>query len=198
MATAVAHPGKPAKLATGKPGRRFDHLFFSGMALLMLVTVFVGFAPTYYLAGIFHAPLPNLLIHVHGAAFSCWILLLVTQTSLVAAGRVDIHRRLGIAGFLLACAMVVLGVLAATDSLVREAGPPGRDPLFFYVIPLSNMLVFATLIFFAFRARSNPPAHKRLILLATLALLVAAIAVGLGPWFTEGRSWRDDSPTSSC
>lgn len=55
------------------------------------------------------APLPSLIIHVHGAAFSCWMLLLLTQTTLVSAGRVDIHRRLGIAGFLLAWAMVVLG-----------------------------------------------------------------------------------------
>jgi len=158
------------------PDRRFDHFFFSSMALLMLGTVFVGFAPTYYLAGVFRAPLPSLIIHLHGAAFSCWILLLVTQTSLISAGRVDIHRRLGIAGFLLACLMVVLGVLAATDSLVREAGPVGRDPKFFYIIPLSNMVVFGTLVFFAFRARFNPTAHKRLILLATLALMIAAIA----------------------
>ena len=90
------------------------------MALLLLVTIFIGFAPTYYLAGVFHAPLPSLIIHLHGAAFTCWILLLVTQTSLVAGGRVDIHRRLGIAGFLLACLVVILGVLAATDSLVRR------------------------------------------------------------------------------
>jgi hypothetical protein len=176
MATAVADPSTPAKLAPGLPGRRYDHFFFSSMALLMLVTVFVGFAPTYYLAGVFHAPLPSLIIHLHGAAFSCWILLLVTQTSLVAAGRTDIHRRLGIAGFLLACLMVVLGVLAATDSLVREAGPAGRDPKFFYIIPLSNMVIFATVIFFAFRARTNPPAHKRLIFVGTVALMVAAIA----------------------
>ena len=146
------------------------------MALLILATVFVGFARTYYLVGVFHAPLPSPIIHLHGAAFSCWILLLVTQTSLVSAGRVDIHRRLGIAGFLLACVMVILGVLAATDSLVREAGPPGRDPKFFYIIPLTDMLVFATLVFFAFRARSNPPAHKRLIFVATVALTIAAIA----------------------
>jgi FtsH-binding integral membrane protein len=176
MATAVAHPSNPAKPSVGPPGRRYDHLFFSAMALLILATVFVGFARTYYLAGVFHAPLPSPIIHLHGAAFSCWILLLVTQTSLVSAGRVDIHRRLGIAGFLLACVMVILGVLAATDSLVREAGPPGRDPKFFYIIPLTDMLVFATLVFFAFRARSNPPAHKRLIFVATVALTIAAIA----------------------
>jgi FtsH-binding integral membrane protein len=158
------------------PGRRFDHLFFSGMAVLMLATVLMGFARTYYLAGVFRAPLPSLIIHLHGAAFSCWILLLVTQTSLVSAGRVDIHRRLGIAGFLLACLMVVLGVLAATDSLVREAGPTGRDAKSFYIIPLTDMLIFATLVFLAFRARSDPSAHKRLILVATISLLIAAIA----------------------
>jgi len=146
------------------------------MAWLMLATVFVGFARTYYLAGVFGAPLPSLTIHLHGAAFSCWILLLVTQTSLVSAGRVDIHRRLGIAGFCLACLMIILGSLAATDSPIRAAGPAGRDPQFFYIIPLTDMLIFATLIFLAFRARSNPPAHKRLILVATTALLIAAVA----------------------
>src|ERR1700704_3545695 len=176
MATAVVHPSKSAKLVTSVLGRRFDHVFFSGMALLLLATVFVGFARTYYLAGVFNAPLPSLIIHLHGAAFSCWILLLVTQTSLVSAGRVDIHRRLGIAGFLLACLMVVLGVSAATDSLLRHGGPPGRDAKVFYIIPMTDMLVFATLVFFAFRARSNPPAHNRLIFVATVALIIAAIA----------------------
>src|SRR5437879_6233886 len=136
--TVAAKP--PAKPASLLPGRRFDHVFFSTMALLMLATVFLGFARTYYLAGVFRAPLPALIIHLHGAAFSCWILLLVTQTSLVSAGRVDVHRRLGIAGFLLAILMVMLGVLAATDSLVREAGPTGREPEFFYFIPLADVL----------------------------------------------------------
>jgi len=146
----------------------------------MLATVAIGFAPTYYLAGVFRAPLPSRIIHVHGAAFSCWILLLITQTSLVSAHRVDLHRRLGIAGFLLACLMVVLGVLAATDALARGFAPPGADPYFFYVIPMTQMLVFATLIFFAFRARFDSPTHKRIIYVATAGLLVAAIA--RWPW----------------
>jgi hypothetical protein len=149
------------------------------MALAMLTTVFVGFAHTYYLAGVFRvfrAPLPSLTIHLHGAAFSCWILLLVTQTSLVSAGRTDLHRRLGIAGFLRACRMVILGVLAATDSLARAGGPAGRDVQFFYIVPLTDMLIFATLTFFAFRARRNPQTHKRLIIVATIGLTMAAIA----------------------
>jgi hypothetical protein len=72
MATAAVHPSNPAKLAESLPGRRSDHLFFSAMALLMMFTVFVGFAHTYYLAGMFRAPLPSLIIHLHGTAFSSW------------------------------------------------------------------------------------------------------------------------------
>jgi hypothetical protein len=156
--------------------QRFDDLFFPGMAVLILASVFVGFAPTYYLAGIFKAPLPNLLVHIHGAAFSCWILLLIVQTSLIAAGRVDVHRRLGLLGFGLACLMVVLGLLVATDSLGRHFATDdlGMRVRAFYAVPLTAMLAFSTLIYFAFRNRFNPAAHKRLILIATIAILDAA------------------------
>src|SRR6202158_6202267 len=102
MSTATL-PGN--RVETIRPDRRIENIFFSGMALLILATVFIGFARTYFLAGVFRASLPNILIHVHGALFSSWILLLVTQISLVSAGRVDIHRRLGLAGFRLACLM---------------------------------------------------------------------------------------------
>jgi hypothetical protein len=155
MATAAA--GNRLPMVTRAPGRRYDHFFFSGMALLLLATVFVGFARSYYLAGMMRATLPSVIIHLHGAAFSCWILVLIAQTSLVAVGRVDIHRRLGVFGFLLACAMVVLGVLAGTNSLARGFAPPGLDAATFYVIPISDMLIFPTLIFFAFRDRSSRP-----------------------------------------
>jgi hypothetical protein len=174
MATAAEYPRTGARISN-LPGRRFDHVFFTSMALVMLVTVFVGFAHTYYLAGLFQAPLPSRIIHIHGAVFSCWILLLVAQTSLVSAGRVDIHRRLGVAGFFLGCLMMVLGVVAATDALAREA-PAGRDAQMFYIIPLTDILTFAVLLYFAFRARLDPPAHKRFIYIATIALLTPAIA----------------------
>jgi hypothetical protein len=172
MATAATHVSDQAEFSTSLPGRRYDHLFFSAMAVLILATVFAGFAPSYYFAGIFRAPLPSRIIHVHGAVFSCWILLLITQTSLVSAGRVDVHRRLGIAGFVLACLMVVVGVMAATNALVRGVG---RDPLAFYMVSIVDMMLFPTLVFFAFRARFHPEVHKRIILIATIALTPAAI-----------------------
>jgi hypothetical protein len=174
MATIAGYSPTGAR-AKNLPGRRFDHAFFTSMALVMVLTVFVGFAHTYYLAGLFLAPLPSLIIHIHGAVFSCWILLLVAQTSLVSAGRVDIHRRLGLAGFFLGCFMVVLGVVAATDSLARGA-PAGRDSQMFYIVPLTDILIFAVALYLAFRTRSDSGAHKRFIYIATIALLTPAIA----------------------
>src|SRR5579859_3336509 len=178
MATAATGTSVTKKLsAKARPAgasRPFEHFFFAGMALVILAVVFRGFARPYFLAGVFRAPLPNLLIHIHGAAFTCWILLLVTQTSLVSAGRVDIHRRLGIAVFLLACAMVVLGLMAATNELAR--GFPPRAPKTFYAVPMLDMLLFATLVFSAFRARFQPATHKRIILIATIGLTDAAFA----------------------
>jgi FtsH-binding integral membrane protein len=174
MGTAVAT--STVKVRAGVPGRKYDHVFFSAMALLLLGSVFLGFAHSYYLAGMFHAPLPSAIIHVHGALFSSWILFLLAQTTLVAAGRTDVHRRIGIAGFLLACLMVIVGVWAGTNALARNFAPPGVDAKTFYVIPITDMLVFAVLVFFAYRARFDSAAHKRIIIIATVALMIAAIA----------------------
>jgi FtsH-binding integral membrane protein len=176
MGIAVAQPRASVRPSAAIPGRRFDHLFFSLGTLAMAISVVVGFGPTYFFAGVFRAPLPSTVIHVHGAIFSCWILLLLTQTSLVSAKRVDLHKKLGIAGFLLAVGMVVVGEWAATSRLAQGFAPPGLDPRFFYVIPFTDMLIFGTLIFFAFRYRSDSSTHKRLIYIATTELLVAAIA----------------------
>src|SRR5258706_14145222 len=142
MATIALPPNTAEKSRTV---RQYDNYFFSGMALLILTTVLIGFARTYFLAGVFRAPLPNLLIHIHGAVFSSWILLLIAQTALVTAGRVDIHGRLGLAGFGLACLMVILGVLAASNSLARGFAPPGSgfDPKTFDAIPIADILLCA-------------------------------------------------------
>jgi FtsH-binding integral membrane protein len=174
MATVVA--SSTVRVRTGLPGRKYDHVFFPGMAVLLLGSVFLGFAHSYYLAGMFHARLPSAIIHIHGAIFSSWILFLLAQTTLVAAGRTDVHRRIGIAGFLLACLMVVVGVWASTNSLARNFAPPGVDAKTFYIIPITDMLIFSVLVFSAYRARFDSAAHKRFIIIATVSLMIAAIA----------------------
>src|ERR1700760_3103882 len=105
MATtdAVQQHSNRGRVVMPRHDRRLDRIFFSTTSLLMLVVVFLGFSRTYFLAGVFRAPLPSFILHVHAVAFSLWLPLLVVQTLLVSAGRADIHRKLGIAGFFLGC-----------------------------------------------------------------------------------------------
>jgi hypothetical protein len=156
---------------------RRDRRFFLGMALVVALAVFIGFAPTYYLKGVFAAkPLP-LLLHVHGALFTSWIVLLLVQTALVAARRVDIHRRLGVAGGVLAGTMIVVGFTAAIDGLRRGLTIPGGPPApVFFVIPFFDMVAFTGLVGAALYLRRRPESHKRLMLIATFAVLPAAFA----------------------
>lgn len=155
------------------PGSRFDHVFFQTMAVLLTLTMVVGFAKTYFLHGVFRAKLPNLLIHIHGAVFTCWFLLLLAQSALASAHRVDLHRKLGIAGVVVACLMFPLGILATADYLVREAAQ--RWILLAAVMPIAELGIFSVLAAAAFLMRRKPALHKRLILLATIGLMGAAV-----------------------
>lgn len=160
--------------------RSAEHWFFGGMAVVILVAVFIGFAPTFYLTKWVAPPHPVLpltpLVILHGGAFTSWILLLVLQSALVTGGRIDLHRRLGILGACLAAAMVVLGLVTAVYGAHRGSGPPGTEPLHFIAIPFFDILVFGLLVFFGVRARRDPAAHKRLMLLSTLGIMGAAVA----------------------
>ncbi|MBC7909817.1 MAG: hypothetical protein H7Y30_04910 [Pyrinomonadaceae bacterium] len=157
--------------------RRRERWFYTGMAIAFVVTVFAGFAPTYYLRPYFGMPQLAPLLHLHGIVFTSWIALFLTQTTLIAAKRTGIHRRLGIVGGALAVTMVIIGVVTAiirtqqsTTSLV------GPSPLSFLIIPLGDMLVFASLVGAGFYFRRRVDLHKRLLLLATVSILPAATA----------------------
>ena len=162
---------------TDSTGRRREHLFYLGMAMAVVGTVFAGFAPTYYLRPLFGATPLMPLLHLHGLVFTSWMVVLLTQTTLVAANRTDVHRRLGIAGAVIAVLMVVVGTITAIIRAKQGAAPPvGPSPLVFLAIPLGDMLVFSSLVGAGFYFRRRPDVHKRLMLLATISILSAAIA----------------------
>jgi hypothetical protein len=162
--------------STGQPVQKHaDDYFFLSMALLILGIVFIGFAHTYYLAGVFHAKLPSPLVHLHGALFSCWIVLLITQITLVSAGRVDWHMRLGISGMILAGLMVLVG-FATIIGAVRRHSAPGMSTESLFAFDVVQLSVFAVLVSWALAVRTDGPAHKRLMILATVALLGPALS----------------------
>ena len=157
--------------------RRRERWFYIGMSIALVITVFAGFARTYYLRPYFTAAPLMPLLHLHGFVFTSWLVLFVTQITLVAAHRTDIHRRLGIAGGVIAVLMVVLGVTTALIRANQGVTPvPGVSPLSFLVVPLGDMLVFSILVGAGFYYRRRPDVHKRLMLLATVSILAAAIA----------------------
>lgn len=163
---------------------RREHMFFTGMAVLLLATVFAGFAPTYYLLNQLHGTTgsgepggSNLtpLVHVHAIAFSAWMLLFVSQTVLIATHRVAWHRKLGVVGALLAAAMVVLGLMVAVEGSRLGHRPPMVEKYTFLIIPMANALLFGVFVAMGIANRSRPASHKRYMLLATMALLTPAI-----------------------
>ena len=153
-----------------------QRLFFTGIPIAMAVAVFVGFAPSYYLKTAYGTVALSPLYHVHGFLFSLWMVLLIAQAALVAARRINLHRRLGIVGGVLAAVMVPTALAVAIDLGRRGAAPPGVPPLSFLAVPLATVIVFPALIGAALAWRRQPETHKRLMLIGTLELVSAGFA----------------------
>ena len=162
---------------------QYDRVFYGGIAIAAAVMAVVGFAPTYYLRFFDGGPRATIsggpfspVVHVHGAIFTAWVLLFIVQTALISSRRVAVHRRLGVAGGVLAAAMVIAGVSAAIALGRRGAAPEGIDPLSFMAVPLGDMLLFAGFIGTALARRRDKESHKRLMLLAYASILAAPAA----------------------
>jgi hypothetical protein len=171
-------------MATAARGRiESERRCFSWMAVAMIVLVLVGFAPSFYLHNLFSYPRPNPtltpLVVLHGAAFTLWMLVFWSQTALVAAGRRDLHMKLGQLGMGLAVLLVPLMYLVAVGQVARANQPPFTTPLAWTAVPLTSIPVYAILIWQGWRRRRDAQAHKRLMLSA--ALLLMAPAVGRFP-----------------
>jgi len=157
--------------------RAREHRFFTGMALAALLVALIGFGPSYYFRSFSGAEPLTTLVHLHGGLATAWLLLFVAQTSLVSAGRTDLHRRVGPAGAVLAVLFVIVGYLTAITAARKGVTPPGGPPpLAFLAAPLAALLSFAVLAALAILWRRERDTHRRLMLLATIAILPPAFA----------------------
>ena len=115
------------------------------------------------------------IVHLHAALYVGWLVLLTTQMTLIRAGRADLHRRLGLAGFALIPLMALVGPLTSLTMDRLEIGTPDDDPAFL-AIPLLGALSFAVIALSGLALRRNPAAHKRLMLLAVVFISDAGFA----------------------
>jgi hypothetical protein len=194
--------------ATGAFSRFADRWIYVFMAALAIVTVLAGFIPhSIALLAAVEAgrrpPLPA-AYHVHAVLMGAWLLLVLAQTSLVATGRRQQHRKLGLVAVVLAPALVLamVGIVQALWSTIAAMPPSVMPPASVARVKviLSDVLleqiriaiVFPILIAWALLVRKrDSETHKRLMILSTLIPLPAAF--DRIEWLP---STMPDSPTS--
>lgn len=170
-----------------------DRWIYVFMALFLIVIVLVGFVPDSLQkiaavdAGL-RPPFP-LALHAHAVLMGSWMLLLLTQTTLMATGRKGWHMQLGVGAMVLAPALVIAGVVLVPTNLRSfvefTAGAPAEmqaqvDGFLHFMTDIALLqlragLCFLLLVYLALRARKRDSGlHKRLIILATIVPTPAA------------------------
>lgn len=170
----VTEPTLPTGAARGETRPASWQYLFIALGLVYVAVAIAGFAPGYgrYLAGTRDI---HWFAHVHGVLMSAWLALFITQASLIAAGSVHLHRKLGLAGVALGAAIWLS--MCAASLRVRVALDPPLDSFLWDVWLRELVLIAVFPLFFvaAVRARRDAGTHKRLMTFATAVLLQAAI-----------------------
>jgi hypothetical protein len=159
--------------------RLSERRLFALTAAFFALIILIGFARTYYLKFAFgNPPVRSLLVHVHGALMTTWILFFISQVWFIRTRRVATHMRNGMIAVGLAVAMIAVGFFTAVAAAKNPgpAAPPAIPPLSFLAVPLFDLVLFAILFGAAIYYRRQPANHKRLLLLTVLNFLPPAIA----------------------
>jgi len=158
-------------------GRRPRSKLYVSLAVLMAALIIVGFWPSYYGPLVRGAANVSWVLHLHGIVFFGWMVLFIAQTFLAATGHIKAHRSLGSFGIAYGAVVLVFGLIVsfvapvirlnAGDWTIDEAAA-------FFQIPIIDMILFGGFFGAAVAYRTKPQLHKRLMLLATAAILFAA------------------------
>jgi hypothetical protein len=129
-------------------------------------------------------------MHMHAVLMGSFLLLLLTQTVLMATGRREYHMRVGLAAFALVPTLVVVGFILAPTMYyqvwneLQAAAPAARENLQAELLRKENILLlqirigilFPLFLAIALRARrGHAGLHKRMMFLGTAVALPAAI-----------------------
>lgn len=165
-------PARVPKLVA-RPNRWLTDYFYFTMSLLIAAIVVIGFSRTVD-QNLFHAAIPRpLLLWIHGAAFSGWVMFYILQSALVRTHNVKLHRSLGWFGVGLGASMVPLGFTIAIIMGRFDAARLHLSDPTFLSIPFYDMIAFGLLLALAICWRKKPDLHRPLLFIATCSLLDA-------------------------
>jgi hypothetical protein len=167
-------------------GGWFGRWYFVSMAVVMIVVSVAGFAPSIADPSRRLGPM-TLLLAVHGILFFLWLLLFLLQTTLIAAGRADLHRRMGIVAIVLLAVLVPLSYMVTVQMVRRgfdlsgdQISRTAPDALFGSIFNFFAVIEFPLLAGAALAYRRRKEIHKRLMLFANIALMGPPITHFLG------------------
>jgi hypothetical protein len=185
---------RPDLLSGTARAHAIDRWIFVAMATWFIAIVLTGFIPDALgkIAAVQAGKRPPfpLVMHVHAVVMGAFLLLLLAQATLMATGRCELHKRVGIAAFVFVPALVIVGSILAPTIYhmvwnLAQSGPADMRPVMQErVHELDNILLmqirigilFPLFMAIGLLARGvNAGLHKRMIFLATAIPLPAAI-----------------------
>ena len=160
--------------------RTWSRRFYLAITLVLIAMVVKGFWPSYFGPMLGGPSTPRAwVMHLHGAIFTGWMLLLLLQVGLAATGRLAAHRKVGTFGIAYGVALWLVGcvvTIAAPVMHVRAGAWPLDRAAGFVILPLVDMVLWAGFFGGAIAYRARPEIHKRLMIAATVSLAFAAVA----------------------
>ena len=176
--------------------------FYVGFGVFVILLSFAGFAPSLIDRSRRFAP-PTTLLMVHGATSFAWLLLYVTQALLAARGQIDLHRRLGWAGPMIAALLILFAYYTTVDGAFRVSDlsgdvtrlgiEPGSPPLTeaeniaAFWGTLGVLLNFSLLVAAGILFRHRAELHKRLMVFALMPMAGMPVAHLSGGWWGASR-----------
>ena len=159
---------------TNKAVDLFDRYFYLIMSLVIVGVVVYGFSHTIN-GNLIHPAYPRpLVLYFHAAIFTGWLVLLMTQSTLIRVRNVKLHRKLGLSAISLAIAIPVIGIVTGVAMARFNTQHGSADAPQFLIVPVYDMVVFTIAVGLAIVWRKKPEYHRRLMLLAACALTIAA------------------------
>lgn len=146
-----------------------DRNFFAAYLAIIWIAMVLGFGLDSFRkfnAGKLDYPWP---VHAHAVAFGGWLLLFTAQVLAIRSGNLARHRRMGRLALVFLPLMLIAGPWASLAMDAIKFGHP-KTAFPFMAIQFANVTGAAALIVAGLWQRSNPAAHKRLMLMSLLAL----------------------------